>query len=184
MDAGPRYRAATSDSAIDTLLAEHRTILGVVDEVERECRRVEGGSPLREPFWRDVLRFHDEFDHGLHHQKEETLLFPALEQAGLPAEQGPTAVLRDEHRRTHFCRTRLEQALGARDRARLAAAATSYIELLRAHVLKENQILFPLCRQLLSSATLEALQRQFQPLAADRRVQAWLHHPFAITPEA
>lgn len=168
------------DTAIGVLLGEHRTILRIVDEVERECRRVESGSPLREPFWRDVLRFHDEFDQGLHHQKEEQLLFPALEQAGLSPDQGPTAVLRDEHGRIVFWRSRIELALVARDRTRLATTATSYLETLRTHVLKENQILFPLCRRLLDEATLDGLHREFLLLAADQRVSHWLRHPFAL----
>lgn len=183
MSAGPLFWT-TSDSAIDVLLGEHQTILAVVDETERECRRVEEGSALREPFWRDVLRFADEFDHGLHHEKEEQLLFPALERVGLSVDQGPTAVLRDEHRRIRFWRSRLEQTLVARDRTRLAATAASYLDVLRAHVMKENQILFPLCRRLLDAATLESLHREFRTLAADQRVHHWLRHPFALAAEA
>ncbi len=180
MDAGPLYWTS-SESAIDVLLAEHQTILEVVDEIERECRRVEDGSALREPFWRDVLRFADEFDHGLHHQKEEQLLFPALERVGLSPDQGPTAVLRDEHRRIRFWRLRLEQTLVARDRTRLAATAASYVDVLRSHVMKENQILFPLCRRLLDEATLATLHREFRLLAADQRVHYWLSHPFELS---
>ncbi len=145
MDSGALDWTRTSDP-IDVLLAEHRTILQVVDEVERESRRLEGAAVLREVFWQDLLHFADEFDANLHHHKEEQILFPALERAGLSPNSGPTAVLRDEHLRTHFWRSRIEQALVARDRARLAAAASSYLDLVRTHVLKENQILFPLAR--------------------------------------
>lgn len=179
MDAGA-YDWTTTDGPIDVLLGEHRTILQVLDEVERESRRVENAAVLRESFWRDLLHFCDEFDGNLHHHKEEQLLFPALERAGLAHGSGPTAVLRDEHLRSHFWRTRIEQALVARDRARLSAAAGSYLDLVRAHVLKENQILFPLARRLLSADEMESLHREFRLYAADQRVHYWLKHPYAL----
>lgn len=184
MDSGALNWAAT-DHPIDVLLGEHRTILQVFDEVDRECRRLEANAPLRETFWQDVLRFCDEFDAGLHHQKEEHLLFPLLETNGLSRTSGPTAVLRDEHLRSRFWRNRLEQALRQRDRTRLLAAAASYLDLSRAHVLKENQILFPLARRLLSADDVERLHREFRLLSADQRLSQWLRpHGAAGTAEA
>jgi hemerythrin-like domain-containing protein len=183
MDAGA-FDWTTTDGPIDVLLGEHRTILRVLDEVERESRRVENGAPLRESFWRDLLHFCDEFDSNLHHHKEEQLLFPALERAGLSPCSGPTAVLRDEHLRSQFWRTRIEQAMVARDRARLTAASGSYLDLVRTHVLKENQILFPLARRLLSADELDSLHREFRLYAADQRVHHWLKHPYALEAES
>lgn len=162
---------AMTDGPIEVLLGEHRTILAVLDEVDRESRRLEAKGALREAFWADLLRFLDEFDAGLHHKKEEDLLFPALEGAGLSASHGPTAVLRDEHLRSQFWRNRLEQALHDRDRTRLIAAVASYLDLTRAHVLKENQILFPLARQLLSPEALAELRVAFQALEEAHRDQ-------------
>ncbi|MBX3464459.1 MAG: hemerythrin domain-containing protein [Planctomycetes bacterium] len=178
MDAGA-LPWVVPDGPIEVLLGEHRTILQVLDEVERESRRLEAQGALRETFWRDVLRFLDEFDDGLHHRKEEHLLFPALEAAGLSAEHGPTAVLRNEHLRAHGWRLRLERALLERDRTRLGAAVGGYLDLARAHVLKENQILFPLVQRLLPAADLERLGAEFRPLLADQRLRCWIRHPYA-----
>jgi hemerythrin-like domain-containing protein len=169
---------ASTDDPLAVLIGEHHTILTVLDEVEREARRVELQRQVREAFWEDVLRFSDEFDRGLHHQKEEALLFPALEAAGLSPVSGPTAVLRDEHLRSHYWRQRIEQALRVRDRVRLCVSATSYVDLMRAHVLKENQILFPLARRLLRPEQLQTLHREFRLLAADQRAGYWMRHPY------
>jgi hemerythrin-like domain-containing protein len=180
MDSGA-YAWTTTDDPIEVLLGEHRTILMVLDEVDRERARLDGDGLLREPFWRDVLHFVDEFDGNLHHQKEEQLLFPALEASGLSPTHGPTAVLRDEHRRSMFWRQRLEQALVARDRLRVGSTAASWVDLLRAHVLKENQILFPLARKLLTADQLERLHREFRPYAADQRLRYWLKSPYVLS---
>lgn len=173
---------ATTDDPIDVLLGEHRTILRVLDEVERESRRLEQEGMLREAFWQDLLRFCTEFDAGLHHQKEEQLLFPLLELP-LPGSHrldgsGPTKVLRDEHLRCQFWIRRIEQALQQRDRNRLAAAASSYLDLVRMHILKENQILLPLARRLLTVDQRERLHREFRLLTGDQRLSHWLRHPY------
>jgi hemerythrin-like domain-containing protein len=171
MDAG---RNDAGLDPIEVLLAEHGTILQVLDRVERESRRLEQAGLLREAFWHDVLRFHDEFDARLHHGKEEGLLFPVLEQNGWRPDAGPTAILRDEHRRAAHLRERLDGALRSRDRSRLAAAAAGYLDHQRAHLLKENQLLFPLARRLLSREQLMELRPGFDGLLADRRIGAWL----------
>lgn len=169
---------ASTDGPIEVLLGEHRTILQVLDEVDRESRHLEADGTWRESFWHDVLRFVEEFDEGLHHRKEEHLLFPALEAAGLSPSTGPTAVLRDEHLRCQFWRRRLESALHDRDRTRLAAASANYLDLTRAHVLKENQILFPLAQRLLAADELDRLHREFRLLTADQRLRSWIRAPY------
>ncbi len=177
MTAAPEPPAA---DPITVLLGEHRTILQVLDEVDRESRRLETDGVLREAFWHDLLQFADVFDAGVHHKKEEALLFPALERAGLSASSGPTAVLRDEHGRIQFARDRLASALQARDRLRLVTTVASYVDRVRSHVLKENQILFPLARRLLARDELDGLAQAFLALRASTDVGLWLAHPLAF----
>ncbi len=179
MDAGA-YDWECTDDPIEVLLAEHRTILQVLDEVERECRRVEAQAVLREAFWLDLLRFADEFDTRLHHEKEERILFPALEQRGLSPTSGPTAVLRDEHLRIHHWQARIAEAITRREKSRLAAATAHYVDVVRSHVLKENQILFPLARRLIPADELARMHREFRPLAADQSLRHWLRHPYPL----
>jgi hemerythrin-like domain-containing protein len=146
---------------IATLLDEHRTILRVLAEMEQECGRLTGDAPLV-PFWQRTLRFLEVFDEQLHHDKEEGLLFPALEAAGLSPQSGPTAVLRSEHGRCRLWRQGIEQAIERNDSLRLLGAVQGFVDLQRQHVLKENQILFPLARQLLSVEVFERMARAFQ----------------------
>jgi hypothetical protein len=166
--------AIATEDPIGMLLAEHRMILQVLGEAERERQRLEATGLLRTGIWHDVLRFLREFDLGIHHQKEDRLLFHELEHCGLSLSQGPTTVLRDEHRRMEHWQGRLEAAVAQRDLPRIAAAAGNYVELARTHILKENQIVFPLTRRLLSPAQLADLHRQFLPLTTTMSLDAWL----------
>lgn len=166
--------ALATEDPIGILLAEHRTILQVLAEADRERARLEHTGILRTGLWQDVLRFLREFDLGVHHQKEDKLLFRELEACGLSTNNGPTTVLRDEHRRMEHWQHRLETAIAQRDAPRIAAAAASYCDLARTHILKENQIVFPLSRRLLSQQQLAMLHGAFTPLAADLRLDRWL----------
>lgn len=151
---------ADQQHPLSVLVAEHAVILGVLDSMERECLDLAEGKPLRSAFWRRALLFHSDFADGIHHDREELLLFPALEQAGLLS-NGPTAMLRQEHERGRAWRQRLGSAIAVGDALRVQAASAGFIDFQRQHIQKENQILFPLARQLLSPATVVELQIAF-----------------------
>jgi hemerythrin-like domain-containing protein len=102
-----------------------------------------------------VLDFLSTFADGCHHVKEETILFPALEAAGLPHGQGPVAAMLDQHdqgRRLVAALRREQTALDedAGARARFAAAARDYVALLEQHIAIENEVLFPSADAMLS----------------------------------
>ena len=173
MTASETATIATEDP-IGILLGEHRTILQVLAEADRERARLQYTGILRTGFWQDVLRFLREFDLGMHHQKEDRLLFRELEDCGLSPGLGPTTVLRDEHRRMEHWQGRMEQALVHGDLPRLDAAAGNYVDLARSHILKENQILFPLTRRLLRPDQLRRLHDAFQSLGLVQTLDHWL----------
>jgi hemerythrin-like domain-containing protein len=126
--------------ATDLLMEEHLLI-------ERGLRTLlalaERGKPG--PEITAVLSFLSEFADGHHHAKEEKILFPALEEAGFPADSGPVAVMLHEHDmgRGFIAQMRQNAALDT-DEARRAfrEAAKGYADLLSQHISKENNVLF------------------------------------------
>lgn len=161
MNIPTQTQTASPAHPIETLLAEHRTILAVLSDMEQECALVEQNATLSDSWWCERLRFLDEFDEHFHHAKEEGLLFPALEAAGLSPVSGPTATLRAEHGRSRLWRAAIEEALARRDRLRLLGAVQGFVDLQRQHIAKENQILFPIARRLLSAAVFDAMAHSF-----------------------
>ncbi|MFQ6000692.1 MAG: hemerythrin domain-containing protein [Anaerolineae bacterium] len=90
-----------------------------------------------------------------HNEKEEELLFPELEKVLPP--KGPTFVMREEHRRLWEVLEKVEGTLerleGDKDGAvidELVASAQFVVQLLSEHINKENSVLFPMARQLLT----------------------------------
>ncbi|HSN92059.1 MAG TPA: hemerythrin domain-containing protein [Anaeromyxobacteraceae bacterium] len=151
--------------AIETLMGEHRIIERGLDALAAFA----GGSPAggaddRRELGRFV-EFIREFADACHHGKEEDILFEAMVQAGFPREGGPIAVMLHEHDVGRAFVRRLaalaDQASpwSDQDRQALAEAAHGYASLLRQHIQKEDQVLYPMARQRLPPPVLEQVDR-------------------------
>ncbi|MFO7609905.1 MAG: hemerythrin domain-containing protein [Candidatus Krumholzibacteriia bacterium] len=155
----------------EILSDEHRIIEGVLDGLTAFAARAGNGAAADDGEDRRLLgryaEFFRTFADQCHHGKEEELLFRAMEAQGMPAACSPTAVMRQEHEegRLHVrALTRLAEGDGpltAAERARLRETAGEYAGLLRAHIEKEDGILFPMADRLLDGETTGRLAAAF-----------------------
>ena len=137
-------------SAIQSMMDEHQTILRVLASLEALVAS-DTGEPVST--FKDIVQFLRDYADRLHHAKEEDLLFPAMEAAGVPAEQGPTAVMRMEHEEGRAFVGRMAEMVDGDDtdfdRAAFSVPARGFIDLLRAHIGKEDHILYPMAGRLM-----------------------------------
>lgn len=151
----------------EELMNEHRAILSALDVTEAICRQIDEGKPCPADDVARILEFLKTFADRCHHAKEENLLFPALEEAGVPKERGPIGVMLSEHALGRKYISLMSEALeGVRSHSvsapgALASNARAYINLLRAHIMKENEVLFPLAERRLSAVVQENLSSAF-----------------------
>jgi hemerythrin-like domain-containing protein len=149
---------------VDQLIAEHRLIERMLTELDL---RLVPDTPLPLDFIETALDFFRNFADGLHHHKEERALFPALEASGVPAEGGPIACMLHEHTVGRKCIATIRENLPAARSGSSSAdqeirkAASDYIDLLRRHIWKEDNILFVIARNRLSDQQVQGLQVQF-----------------------
>jgi hemerythrin-like domain-containing protein len=143
--------------ATQILMHEHDAILRALAILAALAGRVEHGDlpPARDV--EKLLEFFTGFADGCHHLKEETVLFPALEAAGVPRQGGPVGAMLEQHeegrRLIGALRRELPGLAGdAAARARFAAAARDYVALLEQHIAIENRVLFPHADGLLDEA--------------------------------
>jgi hemerythrin-like domain-containing protein len=166
-------------AAIEILMGEHRVIERVIDALVAFTDEVQRGSGDRAELARFV-RFIRGFADGWHHGKEEDILFRAMGRAGFPAQGGPVAVMLAEHDmgRAHVrSLDRLAGQAGAwtgEERARVAEEALGYASLLRAHIRKEDEILYPMAEARLPPELLDEVDRDCQ--AFERRQPAAAEH--------
>lgn len=162
---------------VDELYAEHRLIERMLSELEQ---RLLPKEPISYDFVETALDFFRTFADGLHHHKEEKALFPALEATGVPRDGGPVAVMLYEHTLGRHCLATISESLpAAREGSQSAEqdirrAGMDYIDLLRRHIWKEDNILFMLAKNRLSS------DQQIQDLQArfDEENRTGLHHRY------
>ncbi len=142
------------------LRQEHQRILQVMSVLEA---RLDQGAPLDFATLEKCVRFFRLFADACHHGKEEDLLFPELESRGLPRDSGPIAAMLDDHRMGREFVGRMAASLeGARAgdtsaERQLVDAGRSYIDLMRAHILKEDHVLFDMADQMVEPAACRRL---------------------------
>ena len=140
-----------------SLMAEHDVILQVLAAIEKEVAGILGGGAVNRTFFEDAIAFVREFADGVHHHKEEVILFPRLIRAGIPEDGGPVGCMLKEHDSGRAHIAALSDALGPAcegdtvARQRVVDEATGYVNLLKAHIDKENHVLFPMADQVFDS---------------------------------
>jgi hemerythrin-like domain-containing protein len=143
--------------ATDVLTEEHGVIMQVLDTLELGANRLENGQPVRPEFFLSATDFIRGFADGCHHQKEEGVLFKSMEAQGIAGEGCPLGVMLAEHELGRQYTRALRSAaqdmqsgdLGASRRA--IRSTRSYIHLLRTHIEKEDNILFPMADEVIPS---------------------------------
>jgi hemerythrin-like domain-containing protein len=104
---------------------------------------------------------------GVHHAKEEELLFPLLVKKGFSSEQGPIAVMLHEHNLgRNFVRGMTEGLKQYKEGNSTALTMvydnmTEYRQLLRGHIDKENNVLFRMADKILSYDEQQHLLNEF-----------------------
>jgi len=149
----------------DTLVDEHRLILRTLVALEHFVEGVEKSGEL-DPFELNrFVVFLREFVDLVHHEHEETILFPAMARLGYAKSGAPIAHVRDEHRREHELLFDLRQAAvkirppSSARRAHVIGRLRELIVFQREHIKKENELLYPAVKKEFSGKTLDDVTR-------------------------
>lgn len=121
-----------------------------------------------------LIDFLKTFVDRCHHGKEEDLLFPALEKAGIPRENGAIDVMLADHTQgREYIRIMNEAIPGLREgdpesQSTFVSAARGYSCLLHNHIVKENEVLFVMAEQNLTPQVHEELVIGFDKIEQER----------------
>ncbi len=154
--------------AADILMDEHRVIERVLTVLETAAQRLESAQPISPAFFMNAADFIKGFADGCHHKKEEGVLFVAMMAHGVPDRGGPIGVMLAEHEQGRaFTRAMLSaaQRLEAGDqsaRGEVVSNALGYVTLLRQHIFKEDNILFPMADRVIPPAEQEKVSADFE----------------------
>ncbi len=161
-------------AAVEILTHEHRIIEKVLRAVDGICRRIERSESVPPQALSQVIAFIRDFADDCHHQKEERMLFPTLEEHGIPRRGGPIGVMLDEHELGRSLVRQMSEAVEAYvagDQTapqRFLPSARRYIELLTQHIFKEDNVLFPMAEQVLGEDERTSLAHTFERMEQNR----------------
>lgn len=151
------------DTATQNLENDHVYILQLCDVmlkmVEHECKET--------AHFELVFQLIKNFADGLHHAKEEDLLFPLMGAKGFSKEQGPVAVMLHEHVQGRNYVKGISEGINAlksgnEDSIQLIYENLSgYAYLLQGHIDKENNVLFRMADDVLSDDEQKYLLSKF-----------------------
>ena len=136
--------------------AEHREALGVLKQLEAAALALQAGAAAA-PHLATVREVHAILTSNVrkHNDDEEWGLFPLLEG------MAPCELFEEEHRKLRTLEEELGLALdGPAPGQRVVPPALEIVELLRAHIAREDEVLFPMARALLGPEGLVLVARR------------------------
>ncbi len=150
-----RSRERAPGPATADLQHEHEVILRALAVLERLGERLARGRPVSDATLAELVQLFRTFADRCHHGKEEDHLFPALRAKGAG---DALPVFLDEHEEG---RGYLRTLAGSGPPAERAAAARRYVGMLRSHIERENEVLFPMADGLFTPEEHAALARAY-----------------------
>lgn len=139
-------------SATKDLENDHVHILRLTDVMEKITKADEPDLADLET----VVYLIQNYADGFHHAKEEKILFPFLSEKGFSQQQGPVAVMLQEHTQGRNFTKGMADSIALCKQGDAAALEqvflnmTGYVNLLRNHIAKENNILFRMADKVLT----------------------------------
>ncbi len=161
-------------NATQELRDEHEGIKVALLTLGRMSSNLDSGQAVDVDDLEAVVDFLRTFADRCHHGKEEDLLFPALERAGIPKEGGPIGVMLTEHAHGREQIRAMADAIprlreGDLDARRdFASAAREYVRLLSDHIEKENNVLFPMADRHIPQEEQAELSEGFERIEQER----------------
>ncbi len=152
---------------IKNLVNEHRNILAVLESFDTFAATTVSSDHCDLAKLGRYVKFIREYADKYHHAKEEDILFLTMEEHGFSRQAGPLAVMLYEHEEGRkYVKFLLEasqepQSLTEDERRAVANAIRGYTELLRSHIYKEDNILYPMANQNLPKEVYKIMTDKF-----------------------
>jgi len=152
------------------LLKEHENILKIVDALEFKIEQLNDKN-IDTTFFKKVIDFIRNYADKFHHAKEEDILFKEFNKC---AEEGcvhcnPIEQMLVEHDEGRKNVKMMESGLKEKDRSKLIEGARGYINLIREHIFKEDNILYPMADETLNSEVKKKMLERFRKINSTKK---------------
>jgi hemerythrin-like domain-containing protein len=148
------------------LSEEHQNILKVVEHLEKKCDLYNSGEEINYDFIEDVLDFIVNYADKFHHAKEEELLFKEFQKAinSGSTHCNPLEQMYHEHDVGRGYVTEIKKGLSEKNEKKIISNARDYINLIRDHIFKEDNILYPMADETLTKEVKKTMLNKFKDI--------------------
>ena len=153
-------------TATQNLENDHVYILRLTDVMQQMVKK----QATNVEHFKQVVHIIRNYADGLHHKKEEDLLFPLFEQKGAGSGCGPVKVMLMEHDQGRLFVKGMRNGIDQIEQDAESALKSiyenmlDYARLLQNHIYKENNILFRMADDAFSNDDQEMLLNQFDKI--------------------
>lgn len=147
---------------------EHKYILKVIEALEKEADNIQSGKIPNEEFLRKAISFIRNYADKFHHAKEEDILFTKM-CINENLHCNPIPQMLSEHEQGRSFVKGIEQGITERNRKKIVENALGYINLLREHIFKEDNILYPMADDALNDETEKEMLKEFEKINKEKK---------------
>lgn len=164
----------------DYLVAEHELIERNMAVLKTCLEAIELSVEVNMVQLGRALDFLLQFGDKIHNAKEEQCLFPLMGQKGIPVQGGPLGVMLMEHEAERQLLAKMQGLMPGftdlpfAERLQFKAEGMEYLQIRADHIWKENDVLYPMGRKLLTEADNQDLLAEFSRINREAYGdQAW-----------
>lgn len=162
-------------NSVKILVQEHDNVLLMLEVIHKASLDILEGASIEVEDFKKIVDFIRQYADKTHHGKEEKYLFKAMvDELGSVAEKLVKHGMLVEHDLGRLYVSNLDSALDAyqenpstENKLAILVAAGSYEELLKRHILKENEVVFTFGEKNLSEISSKWVEEQMETFEED-----------------
>lgn len=164
------------------LSEEHKNILKVIALLEIEHENLAKGK-LRADFILKAIDFIKNYADKLHHAKEEDIFFKEFEAkvAHSSTHCNPVPQMLFEHDNGRTFVKEIIAGVQSKDIEKISENIANYCNLLKEHISKEDDILYPMIDEVLDTKKQSEILKKFEKIDSDRKKEIKNYESFAKT---
>lgn len=147
---------------------EHQNILKVINALSRECNALSNGKEIDKSFFTKAIDFIRNYADKFHHIKEEDILFVELNKDTVKMDCNPTEQMLYEHEQGRNFVKRMEEGVNENNKEKIIENGIDYVSLLQEHILKEDNILYPIADEALNQQIQDSIMKKFKKAERDK----------------
>jgi hemerythrin-like domain-containing protein len=157
-------------SPTENLKREHKAIYEVLNIMSRIADDIKAKKVFYTADIDSIVDFLIVFWYNCHNQKEEQVFYPALVKAGIQTDDESIGDITHEHSMGRIYIREMSYSIenckigNAFSCERLVDSLNSYVNLLRFHIQKEEEVLFPKADNVITEENLREISNQFEAI--------------------